>query len=95
MSRLREVRRLLRERPGRADLESIARQLDLGRDEVDAMVDYWVRRGELKRTVFGACAATVCGMPTRPGLTGHRTTACVPCSGGDLAVTRPLGLWSG
>ncbi|MGC1210875.1 MAG: FeoC-like transcriptional regulator [Micromonospora sp.] len=61
MSVLRDVlRRVRTAAPGRG-LDDIARDLGISRDEVDAMVDYWVRRGELVVDELSSCASGSCG----------------------------------
>jgi hypothetical protein len=52
---------------GEVDPVRLARRLDLSRDEVEAMVDYWVRRERLSVRAVG-CPATGCaGCPVVQG----------------------------
>jgi hypothetical protein len=44
---------------GEVDLDSVAGRLGIGRDELDAMVDYWVGRGRLSLRELG-CRVTDC-----------------------------------
>ncbi|MEV6048288.1 FeoC-like transcriptional regulator [Streptomyces xanthochromogenes] len=45
-----------------AGLDSVARSLGLSRAEVDAMAEYWVRKGRLTREeIGGGCPAAGCG----------------------------------
>ncbi|MBT8225583.1 MAG: hypothetical protein HKP61_16575 [Dactylosporangium sp.] len=61
MSTLRAVlSAVLTAAPG-TGLDDIARGLELSRDEVDAMVGYWERRGELTVDRLLGCSASGCG----------------------------------
>lgn len=60
------LRRVLAEitaaRGGGVSLDDVARRVGVTRDEVDAMVDYWVRRGRLSVEEIGrACPSGGCG----------------------------------
>jgi hypothetical protein len=78
---LRAVLAAVRGAPPGAGRDDLARRLGLRRDEFDAMVDYWVHRGELAVDRLGGCppagcggcpvAATGCG----PGVLALRVTA--------------------
>ncbi len=61
MSALRAVLAAVRAAPPGTGLDAVARQLDLSRDEVEAMVDYWVRRGELTVEPLRSCSGGGCG----------------------------------
>lgn len=61
MSLLREVLARVRTAAPGTGLDDIARGLGVTRDEVDAMVEYWVRRGELVVDELGSCSSGGCG----------------------------------
>lgn len=62
MSALRQVLTEIRSAPGGTGLNDIARRVGVSRDELDAMVDYWVRRGRLSvEEIGGGCPAAGCG----------------------------------
>jgi hypothetical protein len=61
MSMLRQVLARVRAGPPGTGLDDIARGLGVTRDEVDAMVEYWVRRGELVMDELSSCASGGCG----------------------------------
>jgi hypothetical protein len=56
---------VLEARPG-TGLDDIARRLELSRDEVEAMVDYWARRGVLSVQRLRGCPGGACGVPRGP-----------------------------
>jgi radical SAM superfamily enzyme YgiQ (UPF0313 family) len=61
VSPLRQVLREIRS-AGSASLDDVARAVGVNRDEVDAMVDYWVRRGQLSIEEIGrGCPGGGCG----------------------------------
>ncbi|MGW2479248.1 FeoC-like transcriptional regulator [Streptomyces sp. NPDC001571] len=63
MSLLREVLARIESaaRTG-AGLDAVARSLGLSRGEVDAMAEYWVRKGRLTREeIGGGCPTSGCG----------------------------------
>ncbi|WP_367115008.1 FeoC-like transcriptional regulator [Actinophytocola sp.] len=80
-------------RPG-TRLDDIARHLDLTRDELDAMIGYWVHRGQLTVAEIGGCPPVGCagcflahaGRPgcgrSRPG----RSLVAIAAPAGDLLV---------
>lgn len=62
MSALRAVLAEVRGASDPTTLDAIARRLQLGRDEVEAMVDYWVGRGQLAVVELAThCPANSCG----------------------------------
>ncbi|MGI5162462.1 FeoC-like transcriptional regulator [Microbispora sp. H10830] len=62
MSALRRVLEEITAARGGVSLDDIARRLGLGRDEVDAMVEYWVRKGRLSSDdIAAACPSGGCG----------------------------------
>lgn len=61
MSVLREVLAQVRTAPAGTGLDDIARGLSVSRDELNAMVEYWVRRGELVVDQLSSCASGYCG----------------------------------
>ncbi len=73
MSALRRVLAEITAARGGTSLDEIARRLDLGRDEVDAMVGYWIRKGRLSADDIaaacpgGGCGACVLGRDGGPG----------------------------
>jgi hypothetical protein len=82
MSQLQRVLNEIRAGAGATSIDDLARRLNIPRDDLDAMVGYWVHRGELlvEGTVncaSGSCAgcpvAVGCG-PGRPVLVTIRTT---------------------
>ncbi|MEV5409762.1 FeoC-like transcriptional regulator [Thermopolyspora sp. NPDC052614] len=87
MSALREVLAEITAARGVTSLDAIARRLNLGRDEVDAMVGYWIRKGRLSADdLAAACPTGGCGTCAlgRDGAPG-----CGPVRGGPtlLAIT--------
>jgi hypothetical protein len=69
---------------GEADLARLAGKLGIGADEVEAMVDYWVRRGRLAVQPLGpAC-------PSR----GCATCPVAAAQGSDRSRSRPLRCFS-
>ncbi|MGC9665052.1 FeoC-like transcriptional regulator [Planosporangium sp. 12N6] len=89
VSPLRQVLREIRS-AGSVSLDDVARAVGVSRDEVDAMVDYWVRRGRLSVEEIGrGCPSGGCGgCPSgNDGAPGCGT----PRSGGPvlLAITIP------
>jgi hypothetical protein len=74
--------------PG-TDLDAIARRLDLGRDELDSMVDYWVRRGRLQRQELrSACPGGGCSRCP----TGHRGSPGCGASAANPGNTVLIGI---
>ena len=70
------LRRVLAEVSAAHRLDDIAERLGLSRDEVDAMVEYWVRRGRLSLEEVGGCPAggcSGCGPKKRAGCAGPGT----------------------
>lgn len=62
MSTLRRVLAEITAARGGTSLDEIARRLGLGRDEVDAMVGYWIRKGRLAaEDIAAACPGGGCG----------------------------------
>lgn len=61
MSMLRQVLARVRTAVPGSGLDDIARGLGVTREEVDAMVEYWVRRGELVVDELSSCASGGCG----------------------------------
>lgn len=99
MSTLRAVLAAVRAaRPG-TGLDDVARSLGLSRDEVDAMVDFWVRRGELTAEPLRGCpSAGRCG--ARDGARGGArdgVSGGVPGGGGcpSAGAGCPLAALSG
>jgi hypothetical protein len=76
VSQLRAVLAAVLAAPPGTGLDRIAERLDLSRDEVEAMVDYWVRRGKLSVRRLRGCSAGGCspagGPGCRPGEPGCR-----------------------
>lgn len=75
MTELRTVLDAFRAAPVGTSLDSLARRLGMGRDDLDAALGYWVHLGELVVAEPPSCAGTGCrGCPfsTRRGcgLTG-------------------------
>ncbi|NBM20479.1 FeoC-like transcriptional regulator [Streptomyces sp. GC420] len=65
-------------RPG-TTLAGIARELGIGRDEVEAIVDYWVGRGRLEVNTMASCPASGCaGCRLRSTGCGAGATAAPP-----------------
>lgn len=74
--------------PG-TDLDAIARRLDLCRDELDSMVDYWVRRDRLQREELrSGCPAGGCGRCP----SGHGGTPGCGASAANPGGTVLLGI---
>ncbi|MFC9994857.1 FeoC-like transcriptional regulator [Nocardia sp. NPDC127526] len=62
MSALREVLAEITAARGGVGLDDVARRIGVSRNEVDAMVDYWVRKGRLSaEPVTSGCPADGCG----------------------------------
>lgn len=71
ISILRAVLTAVRTAAPGTDLDDIARDLGLHRDELAAMIDYWVHRGELTLDTLGGCPPAGCtGCPAGRGRTG-------------------------
>jgi hypothetical protein len=61
VSVLRQVLTEIRTARGGTSLNDVARRVGVSRDEVDAMVDYWVRRGRLSvEEMGGGCPSAGC-----------------------------------
>jgi hypothetical protein len=60
MSVLGDVLTAVRAARSGSTLDDVAEQLGLTRDDVAAMVDYWVRRGELTIDEVGGCPPVGC-----------------------------------
>ncbi|WP_067541797.1 FeoC-like transcriptional regulator [Nocardia crassostreae] len=77
MSALREVLAQITAARGGVSLDEVARRIGVSRTEVDAMVDYWVRKGRLSaEPVTSGCPSDGCGgcpsdgacaTPAKPG----------------------------
>ncbi|WP_433352653.1 FeoC-like transcriptional regulator [Microtetraspora malaysiensis] len=62
MSALRRVLEEITAARGGTSLDEIARRLEISRDEVDAMVSYWIRKGRLSADdIAAACPSGGCG----------------------------------
>jgi hypothetical protein len=86
------LRRVLREirSAGSVRLDDVAKAVGVSRDEVDAMVDYWVRRGQLSVEEIGrGCAGGGCG--SCPSGNDGAPGCGTPATGGPvlLAITIP------
>jgi hypothetical protein len=73
--------------PGRG-LDEIAKSLGLARDEVDAMVEYWERRGKLtierlRGCPSGGCSAKGAGGCAVDGGAANGAAGCPVGAGGD------------
>nr|WP_240943038.1 FeoC-like transcriptional regulator [Planosporangium thailandense] len=71
-------------------LDEVARNVGVSRGEVDAMVDYWVRRGQLTVEEIGrGCPGGGCG--SCPSGNGDAPGCGSPTTGGPvlLAITIP------
>jgi hypothetical protein len=91
LSPLRQVLREIRS-AGSASLDDVARAVGVSRDEVHAMVDYWVRRGQLSVEEIGrGCASGGCG--SCPSGDDGAPGCGSPTTGGPvlLAITIPVG----
>ncbi|MFE3192405.1 FeoC-like transcriptional regulator [Nocardia sp. NPDC059240] len=61
-SPLRRVLAEITESRGEFSLDQVARRVGVSRDEAQAMVDYWVRKGRLSVEQIGSgCPSTGCG----------------------------------
>lgn len=68
MTGLRDVLRAVRAAAPGTGPDDLARGLGLDRDELAAMIDYWVRRGELTVEELAGCPPTGCaGCPAAGG----------------------------
>lgn len=78
MSPLHRVLAEIRAAPATASLDDLARRLAVSRDELDAMIGYWVHQGELVVEEITGCASSGCascalagaGCGGAPGRTG-------------------------
>lgn len=82
MSELRRVLTEIRAAPPAGGLDELARRLGVCRDELDAMIGYWVHRGELVVEEMAGCTSAGCaGCPmataARGGCTGPRRPGVV------------------
>jgi hypothetical protein len=62
LSALRQILKEISEARGGVGIDDIARKVGVTRDEADAMVDYWVRKGRLSvDDLAAACPSGGCG----------------------------------
>lgn len=90
MSPLRQVLAEIVASPGERSLNDIAQRLDLSRDEVEAMVEYWVSRGRLTvDQIGGGCPPGGCGGCGVAGQPGCASGGSSPLrgAGGPVLVT--------
>lgn len=70
MSQLGRVLTEIRAAPTATSLDELASRLEVSRDDLDAMIGYWVHCGELIVEEISGCAAGSCGgcpLASRPG----------------------------
>ncbi|MCW2901407.1 MAG: hypothetical protein JWO67_3672 [Streptosporangiaceae bacterium] len=73
MSALRQLLKEISEARGGVSIDDIARKVGVSRDEADAMVDYWVRKGRLSVDDLaagcpsGGCGGCAQGVKGKPG----------------------------
>ena len=71
-------------------LDEIARSLGLARDEVDAMVDYWERRGKLTVERLRGCSSAGCSARGPAGCSAGADAGGCQLAGASEGAGRPV-----
>ena len=78
---LQQVLRELEATQGPVSLSDLARKLDIERNALKGMIEFWVRKGRLKddaqeaKVIYGLCSGAICGESCSTSQKCHIVTA--------------------